>query len=111
MKKYLKIIYLIYQEIKYRKYNFILATLAIITAVALFVSFFTASEASQRETIRLTRDMGFNLRIIPKETDMDTFWTRGFSQNSMPEEYVNRFTDRKDISYAHVTATLNKIIT
>ena len=88
-----------------------MATLAIITAVALFVSFFTASEASQRETIRLTRDMGFNLRIIPKETNMDAFWTKGFSQNSIPEDYVYRFTDRKDISYAHVTATLNKIIT
>ena len=51
------------------------------------VFFFTTSEASKRETIRLTRDMGFNLRIIPGKTDMDEFWTRGFSKYTMPEEY------------------------
>ena len=77
---------------------------------ALFVSFFTTSEASKRETIRLTRDMGFNLRIIPQETDMDAFWIEGFSEFTMPEEYLFRFIDNKSISYAHLTATLNKKI-
>ena len=104
------ILHLIVKEIIHRKFNFILGAAAIVTAVALFVSFFTTSEASKRETIRLTRDMGFNLRIIPKETDMDQFWTSGFSQRTMPEEYVTRFMSYKDFSYAHLTATLqNKL--
>ncbi len=102
---------LIYKEILYRKLNFFLTFLAICLAVAFFVSFFTANEASKRETIRLTRDMGFNLRIIPKETDMNNFWLEGYSDFYMPEEYVNRFWEFKNFSFAHLTATLHKTIT
>ncbi len=99
---------LILKEIAGRKINFIFGVTAVIVAVAFFVSFYTSSEASNRETIRLTRDMGFNLRIIPKETNMDEFWVTGFSNISMPEEYVLRFNKFKDFSYAHLTATLHK---
>ena len=102
---------LIYKEILYNKLNFFLTLLAISLAVAFFISFFTANEASKRETIRLTRDMGFNLRIIPKETDMNNFWTRGYSEFTIPEEYINRFWDFKDFSFAHLTATLHRMIT
>ncbi len=104
------ILKLILKEILHRKLNFLLSLIAIISAVAFFVSFFTTSEASKRETIRLTRDMGFNLRIIPKETNMDKFWLSGYSEKTMPEEYVNRFMAHKDFSYAHLTATLQKPI-
>jgi len=102
---------LIYKEILYNKLNFFLTLLAISLAVAFFVSFFTANEASKRETIRLTRDMGFNLRIIPKETDMNNFWTTGYSNYTIPQEYINRFWDFKNFSFAHLTATLHKMIT
>ncbi|MCK5457488.1 MAG: hypothetical protein KAI45_10220, partial [Melioribacteraceae bacterium] len=102
---------LIIKEILSRKTNFFLGMFAVITTVALFVSFFTSSEASNRETIRLTRDMGFNLRIIPKETNMDDFWLTGFSNITMPEDYVLRFNQFKDFSYAHLTATLHKKVT
>jgi len=101
---------LIEKEIKFRKLNFILALSAMSFAVAFFVFFFTSNEASKRETIRLTRDMGFNLRIIPKETDMNKFWTTGYSEYTMPEDYVDRFWKFKDFSYAHITATLQKEI-
>lgn len=101
---------LIYKEILFRKLNFLLTFLAISLAVAFFVSFFTTNEASKRETIRLTRDMGFNLRIIPKETDMNNFWLKGYSEFYMPEEYVNRFREFKNFSFAHLTATLHKTI-
>jgi ABC-type lipoprotein release transport system permease subunit len=111
MKKFSVVFQLIFKEILFRKLNFLLGLLAIVMAVALFVSFFTTSEASKRETIRLTRDMGFNLRIIPRETDMDAFWIKGFSEYTMPEEYLFRFADNKSISYAHLTATLNKKMT
>lgn len=90
--------------------NFVLALSAITLAVAFFVFFFTSNEASKRETIRLTRDMGFNLRIIPKETDMNKFWTKGYSEFTMPQVYVDRFWNFKDFSFAHLTATLHKEI-
>ena len=102
------IIRLIIKEIIYKKFNFLLALMAVSFAVAFFVFFFTANEASTRETIRLTRDMGYNLRIIPKDTDMNKFWTTGYSEFTMPEDYVNRFLQFKDFSYAHLTATLQK---
>ena len=102
---------LLIKEILHRKLNSVLSLLAIITAVTLFVSFFTMSDASKRETIRLTRDMGFNLRIIPKETDMNQFWLTGYSDLTMPEEYVDKFFLYKNFSYAHLTATLHKRVT
>ncbi|MCK4700313.1 MAG: ABC transporter permease [Bacteroidales bacterium] len=105
------ILKLLIKEILHRKLNFILSLLAIMTAVTLFVSFFTMSDASKRETIRLTRDMGFNLRIIPKETDMNQFWLTGYSDFTMPEEYVDKFYSYKNFSYAHLTATLHKKVT
>ena len=104
------IIHLIAKEIIYRKFNFLLAVLGVSFAVAFFVFFLTANEASTRETIRLTRDMGYNLRIIPKDTDMNMFWTIGYSEYTMPENYVDRFLQFKDFSYAHLTATLQKKI-
>ncbi len=98
---------LIQKEIFHRKINFLLSVLAIVIGVALFVAFYTMSEASNRETIRLTRDMGFNLRIVPKETNMDKFWHLGYSEHTMPQENVVKFMSFKEFSFAHLTATLH----
>lgn len=100
--------YLITREIMQRKLNFLLSLLAIVTATALFVSFFTTGQSSKRETIRLMRDIGFNLRIIPKKTNMEEFWKAGFSEHTMPESYVYDLASHKGISYAHLTAILQK---
>jgi len=99
---------LIYKEIIHRKTNFLLGLLAVVTAVALFVSFATTGQAYRRETRRIMRDMGQNLRIIPKETSIDKFWSVGFSEHTMPEEYVHRFASLRGFSYTHLTATLQK---
>lgn len=99
-----------WKEILYRKFNFILGCLGATTAVTLVIVFFTMTKASQNETRVLTRDMGFNLRIVPKETDMNTFWISGYSDKTMPELYVNRLVDKKSIYYAHLTSTLHKKI-
>ncbi|MBD3184323.1 FtsX-like permease family protein [Candidatus Poribacteria bacterium] len=104
-------LYLIFKEILHRKINFFFSILATVTAVTLFVSFFTTGQASKRETTRLMRDIGFNLRIIPRETDMSKFWNVGFSEHTMPEDYVSRFADRGDMSYNHLIATLQERIT
>ena len=96
------------REIRYRKLNFILGLTAVLLATVLFVAFFSAGQASKRETTRLMRDMGFNLRVIPRETDMEKFWIIGFSQHSMPEHYVYDLAEYPGISYNHLTATLQK---
>jgi len=99
---------LVLKEIVHRKTHFFLSVLSVIVAVALFVSCFTVGTASKRETSRLMRGMGFNLRIIPKDTDMTTFWSVGFSEETMPHEYIDRTSDYPGISYEHLTATLQQ---
>lgn len=102
--------HLILREILHRKLNFLLSISAIVIAVAFFVSFFTTGDASKRETTRLMRDIGFNLRIIPKETNMDKFWTTGFSEEMMPESYAADLASQEGLIYAHITASLQKKI-
>jgi ABC-type lipoprotein release transport system permease subunit len=101
---------LILKEIVHRKINFAMGVVAVTTAVALFVTFMTSGQAYRRETRRIMRDMGQNLRIIPKETTMDEFWTQGFSSHSMPEQYVHKFANIKGYSYTHLVATLQKSV-
>ena len=99
---------LIFKEIVHRKFNFLLSLLAVLTAVALFVAFVTTGSAYRRQTRRTMRDMGQNLRIIPRQTPIDKFWSEGFSEHTMPEEYVHRFASLRGYSYTHLTATLVK---
>lgn len=98
------------KEIKYRWENFILTLLGIVAAVTIIVLFFMMTAASKNETRVLTRDMGFNLKILPKATDMNAFWVNGYSEKYMPQDYAQRIVDARKFSYAHITATLHKQI-
>jgi len=102
--------FLIFREIGYRKVNFLLSLLAVVVAVALFVAFVTSGDAYRKETRRIQLGMGQNLRIIPKETAMDEFWAQGYSNLTMPEDYVHLFASLDDYEYTHLTATLQKSI-
>ncbi|MCD6347238.1 MAG: ABC transporter permease [Bacteroidales bacterium] len=99
------------KEILHRKLNFFFTLLGVIVAVSIFVSFYTLTKASWNETRLLTRDMGFNLRIIPQYTDMNSFWINGYSDDYMPEEYIQRLIDQRSVDYAHLTASLHKKVT
>lgn len=101
---------LVFKEIRFRKVNFVLSLLAVITAVALFVVFVTTGESYRNETRKIQLGMGQNLRIIPKETRMDQYWSVGFSEFTMPEEYVFRFAALDGYEYTHLTATLQRAI-
>lgn len=98
------------KEILHRRVNFIFTLLGVMVAVAIMVSFYTLTKATWNETRLLTRDMGFNLRIIPSETNMDDFWMQGHSSEYMPELLVQRLIVQKSINYAHITASLHKRI-
>jgi putative ABC transport system permease protein len=98
------------KEIKYRKFSFLLGLTGMVAAVSIVVLFFMMTVASQNETRRLTRDMGFNLKIIPDNTDMNEFWISGYSNLTMPENYVDKLVGSKAIYYAHITASLHKRI-
>jgi putative ABC transport system permease protein len=101
---------LVLLEMWHRKTNSLLSLLAVCTAVALYVAFFSMTAASKRETTRLMRDLGFNLRIIPATTDMAGFWRRGYSEHSMPEAHAIILGSFRGLSYAHLTGVLQKRI-
>lgn len=101
---------LIVKEIRFRSFNFILSLLAVIAAVALCTSFFTTSMASQKETSRLMRDMGYNLRIIHKDTAMDDFWAQGYSDQTLPEESAAWMSQHENLLFTHLLATLKQRI-
>lgn len=96
------------RELTHRKLNALLSALGIAAAVAVFVAYFTTAEAANRETTRLTRDLGFNLRIIPKNTDLERFWTDGYSDQTMPEDTVGRLAKHEGVWFVfnHLVATL-----
>lgn len=102
----MKLFSLIIKELMFRKANFILTWVAATVAVAFCVAFFTTSQAADRETRRLMRDMGYNLRIIPKEADRVDFLARGYSEATMPVEYATRFSQHDDLLFEHILATL-----
>lgn len=104
----MSLFYLIFKEIAHRKFNFLFSLLAVLTAVAFFIFFHTTGVAAKQEARVVLKNMGFNLRIIPKKTDMDKFWAEGFSEHTMPEEHVYRFAKQKGLYYAHLMATLQK---
>lgn len=97
---------LIWREIRHRKLNALMVTLAGSVAVALGVFYLTTGEASKRETKRNLRDMGQNLRIIAEETDMNQFWDTDYSDVLMPEDWVYSFEDVEGLFYSHLTASL-----
>jgi ABC-type lipoprotein release transport system permease subunit len=102
---------LISKEIRHRKTNFALGLLAVMMAVALFISFFTAAKASNREMARLMLSLGFNLHIISKDTNMNEFLLTGIPDKTMPGQYIDKLASQKKISYNHLMATLQKKIT
>jgi len=124
---------LLLAEIGYRKLNFAMSVLAVVIAVALFVAGpmlidgyarqtqqnlreFEAKTAEQldrleKETTRLMRDMGFNLMIVPAETNMSDFWAADFASATMPQEYIDRLAaDRRLTLVTHLVATLQEKI-
>jgi putative ABC transport system permease protein len=100
------IVRMILKELWHRKVNFLLAVLAVTTAVAFLVAFFTASKASERETARLMLKMGYNLRIIAKDADVGGFLIGGIPDKTMPESYLEKLKLQNSVSYNHLLATL-----
>lgn len=101
---------LICKEIIHRKANFVFSLLAVMTAIALFVSFVTAGKASNRETARLMLSMGFNLHIISNQTNINEFLLTGLADKTMPEKYLQKLASQKAFSYNHLLAILQRKI-
>ncbi|MBT5536062.1 FtsX-like permease family protein, partial [Candidatus Poribacteria bacterium] len=64
--------------------------------------------AARRETRRVMRDMGFNVRIVPRETDAARMYLEGYSDHTMPFDVVHRLAEQDTIAYNHLVATLQQ---
>ena len=102
----MSIVRMIFKEIGHRKVNFLLAVLAVVTAAAFLVAFFTAAKASERETARLMLSMGYNLHIIAKDANVGTFLVAGIPDKTMPETCLQILAGQRTISYNHLLAIL-----
>lgn len=74
----------------------------------------TAADKDLKEletrTKRIMRDLGFNLRIVHKNTDLSKLYS-SFVAFEMPEEYVQRLADSPEITkIVHLVATLKQMI-
>ncbi|MBN1507194.1 MAG: FtsX-like permease family protein [Sedimentisphaerales bacterium] len=103
----MSIVRMIFKEVWHRKINFVLAVLAVTTAVAFFVAFRTAASASERETARIMLSMGYNLHVIARGASPDTFLMTGIPDKTMPETYLETIASRRGITYNHLMATLD----
>jgi putative ABC transport system permease protein len=65
----------------------------------------------EKETKRIMRDLGFNLRIVHRDTDMTSLFTE-FKAVDMPEEYIQRLAKSPELTkVVHLVASLKQKIT
>lgn len=63
-----------------------------------------------KQTKRIMRDLGFNLRIVHKNTDMTQLYA-AFVAFDMPEEYLSRLAESPEITkIVHLVATLKQMV-
>ena len=103
---------LILRELRHHRLNAVLSLLGLVAAVALLVILRHLTTAAERETRRVVRDLGFNVRIIPRETDPEQFFTTGYSDKTLPADAVQRLADGAQtfVSFNHLTASLERRI-
>jgi len=95
-------------EMMRRKLGFLLALLAIVVAVSCSVGVVTLIHGYQLQTVRrvaamddeirrITKNMGFNITILPKGENLAEFYATDFAQKTMPYEFVDRLAESPDI--------------
>lgn len=115
----MKIRTLVWSEIIHRKLNFALGLAAVALAVALGVGVVTVVRAYEigtservrqqqertKERVRkldneirkITKAMGFNIMILPKDQNLVDFYASDYATKTMPQEFVQRLADSPDV--------------
>ena len=130
---------LVFSEIRYRIFNFLLCLIAVVTASTLFVAGPTVVagyrakssqeldameakleeridvmnsdmkkrlDAMNKKTKRIMRDLGVNLRIVHRDTNMGNFYSN-FAAVDFPESSVEKLATAPSINkIVHLVATL-----
>ena len=100
----------IVRELRHHGVQTALAIAGLSVAVALLTAIRLSSSAAERETRRVMRDLGFNLRIVARETDPDRFWRLGYSDLTLPASAVDRLAAQHGVfvTFNHLTPTLER---
>lgn len=106
----MNLLQLVLKEMRYRWTSSLVAILGAALAVAACIAIAAMHSSADRETRRVQRDIGFNLRIISKAASIESFLLRGYTEETMPEEIVERLSNHKTVAYNHLVAVLQKEI-
>lgn len=104
----MKLSRLICLEIFHRKLGFALAFSAVTVAVAFAVSTATLARGHRLKTEahvaelndeirKITKDMGFNIDIMPKDLNLADLYASDFGESTMPFELVDQLANSHDI--------------
>jgi hypothetical protein len=121
---------LIVREILYRKMNFALGTVSVLVAVGCLVAEFTllrvhdvrteqiiaAKEAQTQEKMAkmeddyrlITKNMGFNIVILPKDQNLSDLYAEDYASQYMPEEYCTRLAHSNILTIQHILPCLQQ---
>ncbi|NOZ39572.1 MAG: FtsX-like permease family protein [Planctomycetes bacterium] len=99
---------LIWLEILYRKLSFAQALAVLVVAVAVSVSTVLVVRSHQLkaeahvaqlndEIRKITKNMGFNIDILPKEVNLSDLYANDFGEATMPFDLVKRLADSREI--------------
>lgn len=119
---------IILREIRHRKTNSALLFLSVAAAAALVAAthvvlthYKTAQEremALKEENLekemhriwddyrRITKDLGFNVLILPEEQNLADFFADDFASTYMPEEYAVKLAQSRIVTVQHILPTL-----
>ena len=62
----------------------------------------------ENEIRKITKGMGFNIYIFPKDQELSEVYAEGFASKTMPEEYVNTLAKSKAITVNHLLPSLTQ---
>lgn len=124
---------MVLREIVFRRLGFGLSLLAVMVAVGCLVNQLLLLDQHDRlteqilktkeeETARvmakledeirvITKNLGFNLRILPRDLNLRDFFARNYAEKYMPEDYADRLAKSKIVSINHLQPTLQQRIT
>lgn len=123
---------LVFQEIRHRKLNFLLALISVSAAAGSLSGALTLLKVDRLRTEvflerkrddvekagaeledamrRITKGLGFNVLILPQDQDLNEMHLEGTLSKSMPEEFVHRLANSKIVTVNHLLPTIARKI-
>src|SRR5690606_13626641 len=63
-------------------------------------------EALEDDIRKITKNMGFNIRILPKDQNLHDVYASGFADKTMPDDYADRLAKSRIVTIAHILPRL-----